>query len=638
MTLKVGAPVVLLKNLSKEFVNGSQGVVHEIGDKPVINFGGKLVTLERYKFVHESGSRNQYPVKLAFALTVHRAQGQTMKYVTVDCKDFFAPGQLGVAVGRATSFAGLQVLNYTSEIGRKSHSDVLTNFLKQNCYSDTDSIGSSRSSPAICCLKVVPEQQQLSEVQIQSTSEDTSSGASIDITTGAPVSMNIEYKEVLCECKLPGHTAQQVEINTVVDSLYFNGGINVFMNYVQSRISATIDDLEKASQKKSEGMKAQGSMEAISSFSKSLATEHFQTECDKLMGGNMSTVQRKVCTQIAVKYFNMCVQKRADVFNTVEGTAKPSQSEQLPDVLPDALRSKLRYIGGATMAKIKWRHNKLIKNNLAKIVDFTSPRLQQDLFDNLIAKEAVITENTADPASLMETSQRQNVTKSLTHVTDECFSFFVAMYRYTYELDHEKDIFLRQYSLQKVARLLFVDDHLLKTWCELFSHLPASCTEDEEVLLDSLVFQLYEEVCDYFIKVYHSDFVAITKSLLTEKKQSLRASLHSSKKRKVEAKSDKEKKQISKGTAKDCTTLEAYCGVCDLIIIDGVEDSIGCSSCDGWYHWHCVGVRPTDQCVKEDDYPWYCTGCTEKSTRKESERTTKGSKGKGKGRGKKTKK
>ena len=42
--------------------------------------------------------RCQYSIKLAFALTVHRAHGQTKDKIEIDCYSFFAAGQLGVAL------------------------------------------------------------------------------------------------------------------------------------------------------------------------------------------------------------------------------------------------------------------------------------------------------------------------------------------------------------------------------------------------------------------------------------------------------------------------------------------------------------------------------------------------------------
>ena len=51
LAVKIGYPVVLLKNLSRDFVNGMTGIVSEITDgRPVINFGKKLLHLEKQIF------------------------------------------------------------------------------------------------------------------------------------------------------------------------------------------------------------------------------------------------------------------------------------------------------------------------------------------------------------------------------------------------------------------------------------------------------------------------------------------------------------------------------------------------------------------------------------------------------------
>ncbi len=53
-------------------------------------------------------SFTQYPVRLAWAMTVHKSQGQTYHSVVLDMThDAFAPGQLYVALSRCTSFEGL---------------------------------------------------------------------------------------------------------------------------------------------------------------------------------------------------------------------------------------------------------------------------------------------------------------------------------------------------------------------------------------------------------------------------------------------------------------------------------------------------------------------------------------------------
>ena len=124
--LKIGVKVILQTNLSDDLVNGKMGIVHSIeGELLHIMFkvNGKYIicpirkfTFTTYDPVSKSiiSKRVQFSLKPAYGLTIHKSQGMSLNHVLVNCQNCSIPGQIGVAVGRATSIDGLQIVNCKS--------------------------------------------------------------------------------------------------------------------------------------------------------------------------------------------------------------------------------------------------------------------------------------------------------------------------------------------------------------------------------------------------------------------------------------------------------------------------------------------------------------------------------------------
>lgn len=119
LELKDGAQIMLLINKPEDdLFNGSQGVVVDAGGEgrdPVVRFNGKDLVLPRQKFerLDSTGkplvARTQYPYMLAYAVTVHKAQGLTLDYAVVDVSRAFETGQAYVALSRVRSLDGLSL-------------------------------------------------------------------------------------------------------------------------------------------------------------------------------------------------------------------------------------------------------------------------------------------------------------------------------------------------------------------------------------------------------------------------------------------------------------------------------------------------------------------------------------------------
>lgn len=128
LQLKTGAQVMMLNNDSEgRWVNGTLGRIVKI-EKQGIRVkmqGGEEELVEkhtwnvlRYSFQEESkelsqesvGSFTQYPMRLAWAVTIHKAQGKTFDEVIVDLgRGSFAHGQTYVALSRCRTLAGLRL-------------------------------------------------------------------------------------------------------------------------------------------------------------------------------------------------------------------------------------------------------------------------------------------------------------------------------------------------------------------------------------------------------------------------------------------------------------------------------------------------------------------------------------------------
>jgi ATP-dependent DNA helicase PIF1 len=120
LRVKPGALVMFTVNKNEPdrreplFVNGQIGLVESVEPGAVlVRSGGAVVRAERFTWKFdgqdsESASFSQYPLRLAWAMTIHKAQGLTLDSAFLDIRAAREPGQAYVAVSRVRTLAGLQ--------------------------------------------------------------------------------------------------------------------------------------------------------------------------------------------------------------------------------------------------------------------------------------------------------------------------------------------------------------------------------------------------------------------------------------------------------------------------------------------------------------------------------------------------
>lgn len=128
LKLKTGAKVMFIKNdneTPRRFYNGKIGMITSFGDDTInivcpddgeeIELGRMVWENIRYttnpttKQIEENtlGTFSQFPLRLAWAITIHKSQGLTFEKAVIDAGDAFASGQVYVALSRCRSLEGL---------------------------------------------------------------------------------------------------------------------------------------------------------------------------------------------------------------------------------------------------------------------------------------------------------------------------------------------------------------------------------------------------------------------------------------------------------------------------------------------------------------------------------------------------
>ncbi len=134
LVLKEGAKIMFTKNNPKEgYVNGTLGTVESfdkyIGMPIVKTNDGRKITVEKMDWsIDENGKSrakiSQLPLRLAWAITVHKSQGMSLDEAVVDLSGVFEFGQGYVALSRVRRLKGLHLLGW-NERAFQVHPDVL---------------------------------------------------------------------------------------------------------------------------------------------------------------------------------------------------------------------------------------------------------------------------------------------------------------------------------------------------------------------------------------------------------------------------------------------------------------------------------------------------------------------------------
>ncbi len=129
LTLKVGAKVMFTRNNFDEgYVNGTLGVITGFAedDSPIVTANGSRIAVSRAEWSIEETKAviSQFPLRLAWAITVHKSQGISLDEAVIDLSKTFEYGQGYVAISRVRSLSGLS-LEGLNEMAFKMHPRIV---------------------------------------------------------------------------------------------------------------------------------------------------------------------------------------------------------------------------------------------------------------------------------------------------------------------------------------------------------------------------------------------------------------------------------------------------------------------------------------------------------------------------------
>ena len=460
LLLKKGCPVMLLKNITEQLVNGSIGVVEEMADEEVtVNFklGGQAAITKCQLTQYDSVAKKtvaiqwQIPLTLAFATTVHKAQGMTVDYVVVDGRYCQDPGQLATAIGRVTSVDGLQLKNFNVD-RVPQQSAAVSKFYNEQC----------ETRNCKCLKRVLVEKDVIAEIPSKATKhqpphENCELPKDFPLLLELPATLDAQVTKLKADVAVNfanACTVRQQDMAKLHDSLS-NIAIGSFVQGLWNRMESwyRTSKLSSHSPKYFLNVMQQfdnfllstdyrgalkGLFEACNSTTQHLMHDYCHATMDAFLAAKSSEKSNRDSTKSGMKRSNSeaLVTDMDDNNNAVIPAKKTPTSivsaSETQVASPVKFTSKvsdgcIRYVTGMCVAKLRYslmKHTEQNLHNPKKRGLIATNRQKLELLNEHVVAERLIKVETTVPHSLELTTNLQNLRKGLTHVTDQMFAFF----------------------------------------------------------------------------------------------------------------------------------------------------------------------------------------------------------------------
>ena len=360
LILKVGCRVVVTRNLPNGLVNGLGGEVTNLEpDNITIKICGnddlphrldnRNFVLQRYSFLQRDhknkviGARKQFPVKLGYAVTVHKAQGRSLTSLVVDCYNFWRPGQMAVAIGRATTKSGLQVLNYSPYAARLKHSDKVTKFYRQR--------GIATKNDLTCCRVSVQDVPNAIPFCVPTLNVDESTLTSYTPNTRANRKMKENFpwdvKKFLMALSQNTNTPNQQLKRQIISAASMSAHFKKFLQEQYNFIKSLCDDYRLCRK----GRKCNLCF-MTAHLHRYLTSDVYLKQCKTaFQTKTLSPMENHVCTDVCMSILQTMCQEECQKLKSDVMIQKLSEAN-VDSNLDSNLKSTLRYVAGAAIQSV----------------------------------------------------------------------------------------------------------------------------------------------------------------------------------------------------------------------------------------------------------------------------------------------
>lgn len=254
-----------------------------------------------------------------------------------------------------------------------------------------------------------------------------------------------------------------------------------------------------------------------------------------LMVDNIPNISPKAVSHIAYQF---TVAVRTFVLKEKEAKYPVADRDSHKRTVTTASLGKVRYVGGFCLAKLRYKHQKIQFNKCYKTsskdqAQYKKSSVITQILDTMRVSETSLQLHTEHPETLLETAQRQNVSRGLTNITDELYKFFIDLCENCLASLVDKNLNVQgshiyNISSEKLVQSIelykkFVD---IASSChvqEFHSESTVDCLLSETVDRICAIEEIYEELVRKFLLVmlnqYRKDFL---QTLSVEKKMAHR--------------------------------------------------------------------------------------------------------------------